>query len=164
MRFKDLILESSVDELESEIIDMLAALHAEGITEINTQNLLNDLTNEFNPIDEERLVELLNNLPIVSDADENSITLADISDISNDDFDIPEPPDGEEGEIPDEDDMEGPPIPGEEEGIPGDEEIPSEQMPPDMEDDEDIENRIDSLRGPASRVDTLARKKSWGDI
>ena len=166
MRYKDLV-ENFVENLESEIIDMLSALNAEGIKEIDTDNLLADLVAENVPIDKEELLEFLSKLDIVSTADENTIVLTDEGeegDMGFADFE------GEGGdfEMGDESDFEEPE--GEDDGgMPpegdAEEEVDTLEMDPEAdEEDQSIDDRIDVLKKPASRVDALAKKKSLGDL
>ena len=165
MRYIDL-LESTVDDLTSEIIDMLSALSAEGITEINTKGLLRDLTNEYNAIDEQELVELLNSLDMVASADEDIVTLGSPEDEEMDPEMMMGP--GSEDEMMDPEmgpepgmEPQGGPMPPGGGPIPPDEDMGQQSS---SIDDEDIDYRIDSLRPAASRIDTLARKKAWSDL
>jgi hypothetical protein len=77
MRLHQLLAENDYNEdLRSEIITLLTAVSAEGIDEVDTQNLLNDLEMQGFAVDEGSLLELLGTLDIVSTADSDKIEIA----------------------------------------------------------------------------------------
>jgi hypothetical protein len=80
MRFRELIAEDYTDSLRSEIINLLAAVSAEGITEVTTHALLADLQQSGYNIAEPDLLSLLDQIEIVQTASADSITL-----VGNDD-------------------------------------------------------------------------------
>lgn len=76
MRYRDLIVEDYSDDLRSEIINLLVAVSVEGIDEVDTQNLLADLQSQGYAIDEAGLLEILDEIDIVSTASADSINIA----------------------------------------------------------------------------------------
>jgi hypothetical protein len=77
MRAKDLLLERDyLQDLRSEVITLLATVSAEGIDEVDTDNLLNDLASQGYAIDKSGLVELLSTMDIVSTASDDKIQIA----------------------------------------------------------------------------------------
>jgi hypothetical protein len=77
MRLHQLLAENDYNEdLRSEIITLLTAVSAEGIDEVDTQNLLNDLEMQGFAVDESSLLELLGELDIVSTANADKIEIA----------------------------------------------------------------------------------------
>jgi len=80
MRLHQLLAESDYNEdLRSEIITLLTAVSAEGIDEVDTQNLLNDLEMQGFAVDKNSLLELLGTMYIVAtaNADKIEITTSD---------------------------------------------------------------------------------------
>jgi len=76
MRFKELFDSNYNQDLHSEVITLLTAVSAEGVDEIHTKNLLNDLESQGYAIDEETLLDLLSDMEIVSLATSDKITIA----------------------------------------------------------------------------------------
>ncbi|NJS14177.1 MAG: hypothetical protein HC788_05595, partial [Sphingopyxis sp.] len=77
MRLHQLLAENDYNEdLRSEIITLLTAVSAEGIDEVDTQNLLNDLAAQGFAVDEGSLLELLDTIEIVSTANSEKIEIA----------------------------------------------------------------------------------------
>jgi hypothetical protein len=76
MRYYQLRESDYNDDLRSEIITLLAAVSAEGIDTVNTQNLLNDLEQQGFAVDSDVLMSILGELDIVSVATGDSITIA----------------------------------------------------------------------------------------
>lgn len=76
MRFADLFESDYTEDLRSEIITLLTAVSAEGIDEVDTTNLLNDLQNQGFAVDEAILMDLLSTIEIVSIATSDKITIA----------------------------------------------------------------------------------------
>lgn len=76
MRASELFETDYNDDLHSEVINLLAAISAEGIDEVDTQNLLNDLSQQGYAVDEQSLLELLDGLDIVSTASADSIQIS----------------------------------------------------------------------------------------
>jgi len=64
------------EDLRSEIITLLTAIDAEGIDEIQTQNLLRDLEEQGYAVDEETLIDILSTIEIVSTATGDTINIA----------------------------------------------------------------------------------------
>ena len=64
------------EDLRSEIITLLTAVSAEGVDEIDTQNLLNDLEAQGYAIDQQSLMDMLGELEVVSMATGDKITIA----------------------------------------------------------------------------------------
>lgn len=77
MRARELFRENDyLEDLRSEVITLLAAVSAEGINEIETQNLLRDLEQQGFAIDEQSLLDLLNELEIVQTASTDTIEIS----------------------------------------------------------------------------------------
>lgn len=76
MRARELFESDYNDDLRSEIITLLTAISAEGIKEVDTQNLLLDLEAQGFAVDSESLLELLNTIEIVSTATKEKISIA----------------------------------------------------------------------------------------
>lgn len=76
MRLQDLLESDYNDDLRSEVITLLTAVSAEGIDEIATQNLLNDLETQGFSVDADTLLSILGELDIVSTASDDKITIA----------------------------------------------------------------------------------------
>ena len=64
------------EDLRSEIITLLTAVSAEGVDEIDTQNLLNDLEAQGYAVDEQSLMDILDGLEVVAMATGDKITIA----------------------------------------------------------------------------------------
>lgn len=64
------------EDLRSEVITLLTAVSAEGIDEIQTQNLLRDLEQQGFAVDEETLLDILSTIEIVSTATGDTISIA----------------------------------------------------------------------------------------
>jgi hypothetical protein len=67
------------EDLRSEVITLLTAVSAEGISEISTQNLLNDLEQQGFAVDAESLLLLLGDMEIVSAATDQKISISTIA-------------------------------------------------------------------------------------
>ena len=76
MREADLLESNYTDDLRAEVMTLLAMVSAKGITEIRTQNLLNDLEEQGYAVDADSLMSLLDDMNIVSNASEESIKLS----------------------------------------------------------------------------------------
>ena len=76
MRFRELIVEDYTDALRSEIINLLAAVSAEGVTEVNTENLLADLQAQGYSVDAPTLLQLMDQIEIVQTANADTINIA----------------------------------------------------------------------------------------
>jgi len=76
MRVTELYENDYIEDLRSEVITLLTAVSAEGIDEIDTQNLLNDLEQQGFAVDDQSLMELLHTIEIVSVATPEKITIA----------------------------------------------------------------------------------------
>lgn len=77
MRFWEIIAEGDyTEDLRAEIITLLTAVSAEGIEEISTQNLLNDLEQQGYSVDEQSLLELLDGMPVVRTASADTIEIS----------------------------------------------------------------------------------------
>jgi hypothetical protein len=76
MRAYELFERDYNEDLRSEVITLLTAVSAEGIDEVDTQNLLLDLESQGYAVDTESLLDLLNTLEIVSNATGDTITIA----------------------------------------------------------------------------------------
>jgi len=64
------------DDLRSEIINLLTAVSAEGIEEVDTKNLLNDLSQQGFAVDNQSLLGILNGLDIVATASADTIQIS----------------------------------------------------------------------------------------
>jgi hypothetical protein len=78
MRLFELYENDYNEDLRSEVITLLTAVSAEGISEISTQNLLNDLEQQGFAVDAESLLLLLGDMEIVSTATDEKITISTI--------------------------------------------------------------------------------------
>ena len=77
MRARELFRESDyLEDLRSEVITLLAAVSAEGINQVDTQNLLRDLEQQGFAIDEQSLLGLLDEIEIVQTASSDTIEIA----------------------------------------------------------------------------------------
>lgn len=76
MRARELFESDYNEDLRSEIITLLITVSAEGIDQVDTQNLLNDLEQQGYAVDIESLLELLNTLEIVATASADTIEIA----------------------------------------------------------------------------------------
>ena len=76
MRARHFIESDYNEDLRSEVITLLTAVSAEGVDEIDTQNLLNDLESQGYAVDEQSLMDVLGELEIVSVATTDKITIA----------------------------------------------------------------------------------------
>jgi hypothetical protein len=76
MRLHDLYESDYNDDLRSEVITLLTAVSAEGIDEVSTQNLLNDLEQQGFAVDADVLMSILGDIGIVSVATRDMITIA----------------------------------------------------------------------------------------
>ena len=169
MRFKEIVVreDNYANDLVNEVISLLSAISAEGLKEISIENLLNDLTTEGYPLDEDSLKELLNSLSIVTDVTDDGIVT--ISTTSDDDMggDFDMPPDNE--------------MPGDEEGMPGEDDPDVDELNPDEmggdveggmppedemsgEEGEEEVDIDDENYSTTRRVDALAQKKATDDI
>jgi len=76
MRFRELFDSDYSNDLRSEVITLLTAISAEGLDEVSTQSLLIDLEEQGFAIDEQTLLDLLDNIDIVSTANADNIQIA----------------------------------------------------------------------------------------
>lgn len=76
MRLSQLLDSDYAEDLQAEVITLLTAISAEGIDEVDTQNLLIDLEAQGYPVDEQSLLELLDGLPIVATASLDKIQIS----------------------------------------------------------------------------------------
>lgn len=76
MRFRELVESDYMTDLRTEIITLLTTISAEGIDEVDTQNLLVDLEEQGYAIDEESLLEILDSIEIVSSASAETIQIS----------------------------------------------------------------------------------------
>jgi hypothetical protein len=76
MRLFELYENDYNEDLRSEVITLLTAVSAEGIVEISTQNLLNDLEQQGFAVDAESLMLLLADMKIVGKATDETITIS----------------------------------------------------------------------------------------
>lgn len=77
MRAHELFRENDyIEDLRSEVITLLAAVSAEGIDKVDTQNLLLDLEQQGFAVDEQSLLELLDGLEIVATANSDTIEIS----------------------------------------------------------------------------------------
>ena len=76
MRFRELIVEDYTDALRSEIINLLAAVSAEGVTEVDTENLLADLQAQGYNVDTSSLLQLMDQIDLVQTASADTIQIA----------------------------------------------------------------------------------------
>ena len=76
MRARELFESDYNEDLRSEVITLLTAVSAEGIDQVDTQNLLNDLEQQGYAIDTQSLLDLLNTLEIVATANAETIEIA----------------------------------------------------------------------------------------
>lgn len=76
MRLTELFENDYNEDLRSEVITLLTAVSAEGISEISTQNLLNDLEQQGFAVDAESLLLLLGDMEVVSLATDEKITIS----------------------------------------------------------------------------------------
>lgn len=76
MRARHFIESEYNEDLRSEVITLLTAVSAEGVDEIDTQNLLLDLEQQGFAVDEQSLMDVLGELDIVSTATADKITIA----------------------------------------------------------------------------------------
>lgn len=82
MRFHELIIEDYTDSLMSEIINLLAAMSAEGVTEIDTTALLLDLQSQGHTLDTQTLLQLIDQIEIVTNANADTVSLANDADMN----------------------------------------------------------------------------------
>lgn len=76
MRLIDLFEDDYMQNLKAEIITLLTTVSAEGIDEVDTVNLLNDLEMQGYAVDEKSLLELLADIDIVATATADSIKIS----------------------------------------------------------------------------------------
>lgn len=76
MRAYELFESDYNEDLRSEVITLLTAVSAEGVNEVNTNNLLLDLEAQGYAVDEQSLLELLNTLEIVAQATPETIQIS----------------------------------------------------------------------------------------
>ncbi len=77
MRFLEIIAEGDyTEDLRAEIITLLAAVSAEGIEEVDTQNLLTDLEQQGYSVDLQSLLGMLDGLEIVQTASADTIQIS----------------------------------------------------------------------------------------
>lgn len=76
MRAAELFENDYTEDLRSEIITLLVAVNAQGITSVKTKNLLIDLEDQGYAVDQDSLLEILDELEIVSTANADTIEIA----------------------------------------------------------------------------------------
>ena len=76
MRFAELFENDYTDDIQSEIITLLATVSATGVKEVKTSNLLKDLLNMGYSVDEDTLLEILDDLDIVATANKDDISIS----------------------------------------------------------------------------------------
>lgn len=76
MRAYELFESDYTEDLRSEIITLLTAVSAEGVTEVDMQNLLNDLEQQGYAVDEQSLLDILSTIEIVATASADKIEIA----------------------------------------------------------------------------------------
>ena len=77
MRIAEILQESHyTDELQNDITNLLIAVAEDGIFKVETQNLLNDLQNMGYSIDEESILDVLDTIGIVRDANPETIDIS----------------------------------------------------------------------------------------
>lgn len=76
MRAFELFESDYNDDLRSEVITLLTAVSAEGIDEVNMQNLLLDLESQGYAVDVQSLLDLLSTMEIVVTANKDKIQIA----------------------------------------------------------------------------------------
>lgn len=83
MRARDLFRENDyLQDLRSEIINLLIAISVKGVEQIDTQNLLLDLEKQGYAIDEATLLSFLDEIDIVQTANSETIDIS-LSDVDN---------------------------------------------------------------------------------
>ena len=75
MRFKQLVERNYEGELEDAIVTLLTAIGAEGINTVDTDQLVLDLQNQGFSINKNSLFSTLNGLPIVANANSETIQI-----------------------------------------------------------------------------------------
>ncbi len=75
MRFKQLVESNYEGELEDAIVTLLTAIGAEGINTVDTDQLVLDLQNQGFSINKNSLFSTLNGLPIVANANSETIQI-----------------------------------------------------------------------------------------
>ena len=76
MKASELFDRDYTEDLRSEIITLLTAASAQGYDEIDTHNLVLDLEEQGFAVDEESLLDILDELDVVSTATPEKITIA----------------------------------------------------------------------------------------
>ena len=75
MRFKQLVESNYEGELEDAIVTLLTAIVAEGLNTVDTDQLILDLQNQGFSINKNSLFSTLNGLPIVANANSETIQI-----------------------------------------------------------------------------------------
>jgi hypothetical protein len=75
MRVQEIVESVYKDNLRDTVVNLLTAVRSEGITEIDTDQLVIDLQNQGYSVDNRTIFTILKNLPIVSSADEKTIKI-----------------------------------------------------------------------------------------
>ena len=75
MRFKQLVESNYEGELEDAIVTLLTAIGAEGLNTVDTDQLILDLQNQGFSINKNSLFSTLNGLPIVANANSETIQI-----------------------------------------------------------------------------------------
>jgi len=76
MRFKQLVESNYTKEMEDDITNLLVAVAAEGINTVDTDQLILDLQNMGYSIDKATILDVLNNIGMVANANSETIKLA----------------------------------------------------------------------------------------
>jgi hypothetical protein len=78
MRFIEIITESSIaiDNMRNDVINLLTAMSASGISSIATNQLLIDLQSLGYTIDDETIIDILSDISIVASANSETIDIA----------------------------------------------------------------------------------------
>jgi len=75
MRLRQLVESDYRDNLRDAVINLLTAVRSEGLSEVETEQLVIDLQNQGFSVNNRTIFTILKNLPIVSKADEKTIKL-----------------------------------------------------------------------------------------
>lgn len=76
MRYRDLIESDYIDDLETEVVNLLTAVSVDGIDEVNTGNLIRDLKSQGYMVDRETIMSVLDGLDIVTTATDDTIKIS----------------------------------------------------------------------------------------
>ena len=75
MRLRQLVENDYTQELQDEIVNLLTAISAEGLETIDTDQLILDLQQQGFSINKNSLFTILNSLPIVANANDETISI-----------------------------------------------------------------------------------------